>query len=141
MFRTKLSVTICLILWAYPLVVYILYLALPCIHKTRLFMMAQLAFSCCKLFISEGRNAEALDSVEKDAKVHPDVDVLVNVFQYKDYNHAHYTLVFSFFSSQQRLNSPPQDTMFGIVRVELHAINLEEHSGTHPILLVVNHIC
>ena len=57
-------------------------------------MMDQLAFACCKLFISEGRNAEALDSIEKDAKVHPDVDVLVNVFQDKDYNHVRYTLVF-----------------------------------------------
>ena len=81
-------------LWAYPLVVYILYLALLCIHKTILFMMEKLAFSCCKLFILEGRNVEALDSIEKDAKVHPDVDALVNVFQDKDYNHVCYTLVF-----------------------------------------------
>ena len=74
-------------LWAYLLMVYILYLDLPCI-KTRLFMMEKLAFACCNLFISEGRNAEALDSIEKDGKFHLDAGVLVIVFQDKDYNHV-----------------------------------------------------
>ena len=99
--------------------VYILYLALPCIHKTKLFMMEQLSFACCKLFISEGRNVEALDAIEKDAKVHPDVDALVNVFQDKEYNHVCYTLVFCFSLSKQLLTSPPKDIVFGIVLVVL----------------------
>ena len=57
-------------------------------------MMEKLEFACFELFIPKGGNAEALDAIEKDAKVHLDVDGLVNVFQDKDYNHMHYTLVF-----------------------------------------------
>lgn len=112
------------------------------IHKTRLFTMKQAAVACCKLYISESRNAKALEAVEKAAKAYPHAAALLNAFEDKDYNRVGYTLVFPFSSSQQQQAScTSQNTVLRMVRAALQTINLEGHSGTHPRLGVVDHIC
>lgn len=105
-------------------------------------MMKQAAVACCKLYVSESRNAKALEAIENAARAHPHSAALLNAFDDKHYNRVGYTLVFPFSSSQQQHSScPSQDTILGMVRAALQAINLEGHSGTHPRLGVVDHIC
>ncbi|KAH9302423.1 hypothetical protein KI387_014006, partial [Taxus chinensis] len=104
-------------------------------------MLKQAALTCCKLYISESRNSKALEAIGNAAKGHPHA-ALLNVFEDKDYNRVGYTLV-SFLEQGKgtSISSPLQETVLGMATAALEGINLEGHSGNHPRLGVVDHIC
>lgn len=96
---------------------------------------------CCKLYISEARNKEALDSIERAAKLDPET-VIVNKFQDRDYNRISYTLVSYVVhdSTGCPIYSPLQQTVVAMAAAAYEAINLEQHLGAHPRLGVVDDI-
>lgn len=96
---------------------------------------------CCKLYISESRNKEALESIECAAKRDPET-VIVNKFEDRDYNRVRYTLV-SYVAHDTTgcpIFSPLQQTVLAMAAAAYDAINLEHHSGAHPRLGVVDDI-
>lgn len=101
--------------------------------------MLKTVLSCCKLYISESRNALALKLIEHAAKAHPEV-VLINRFKDEVYNRVGYTIVspLSIINSDA---SPLRTAVFDMVKAAFEAIDLELHYGTHPRLGVVDHIC
>ncbi|XP_058087940.1 uncharacterized protein LOC131234919 [Magnolia sinica] len=94
---------------------------------------------CCTLFISESRNPAALESIERAAKLFPEVPI-INNFPDDSYNRVRYTLV-SHFTTDPSNPSPLRNAVFSMVEAALDAIDLELHSGTHPRIGVVDHIC
>lgn len=98
--------------------------------------------ACCKLYISESRNVIALESIERAAKLHPEAKI-TNVFKDEVYNRVGYTIVSHFnpLSSSLNASSPLKKAVFSMVKAALEAIDLELHSGTHPRVGVVDHIC
>eukprot|EP01018_Ginkgo_biloba_P032096 Gb_20499 [translate_table: standard] len=113
-------------------------------------MIKQAALACCKLYISESRNAKALETIEKASRAYPHVSLL-NVFEDKDYNRVGYTLVSPCSSVPDEncqgvvkagsISSPLQGAVLSMVAAAVQVINLEGHCGTHPRLGVVDHIC
>nr|DAD23028.1 TPA_asm: hypothetical protein HUJ06_024491 [Nelumbo nucifera] len=97
---------------------------------------------CCKLYISETRNNSALESIERAARLNPET-VIVNKFQDGVYNRVRFTLVsyVAHDSTGSPIYSPLQQTVLAMVGAAYEAINLELHSGAHPRLGVVDHIC
>ncbi|XP_058087618.1 uncharacterized protein LOC131234579 isoform X3 [Magnolia sinica] len=95
--------------------------------------------ACCKLYISETRNAAALESIERASKLFPEAPI-INKFQDESYNRVGYTLV-SRFPPDPSGPSSLRNAVFSMVEAALDAIDLELHSGTHPRLGVVDHIC
>ncbi|ERN03445.1 formimidoyltransferase-cyclodeaminase [Amborella trichopoda] len=99
-------------------------------------MMRQSLLACCKLYISESRNASALDSIERAAKpFHPQA-AIVNKFQDLPYNRVGYTLV-----GQISALGALHRAALAMVEAAFRVINLESHTGSHPRLGVVDHIC
>lgn len=96
---------------------------------------------CCKLYISESRNKEALEPIERAAKLDPET-VIINKFQDRDYNRVNYTLVSYVIhdSTGCPIYSPLHQTVVSMVAAAYDAINLEQHSGAHPRLGVVDDI-
>lgn len=94
--------------------------------------------TCCKIYISESRNAFALESIEKAAKLLPET-IIVNKFKDDAYNRVGYTLVAD--SSSSPDTSPIKKSVFSMVKTALEVIDFELHSGSHPRLGVVDHIC
>ncbi|KAK4368549.1 hypothetical protein RND71_012341 [Anisodus tanguticus] len=96
---------------------------------------------CCKLYISESRNREALEPIERAAKLDPET-VIINKFQDRDYNRVNYTLVSYVIhdSTGCPIYSPLHQTVVAMVAAAYDAINLEQHSGAHPRLGVVDDI-
>ncbi|KAJ8568933.1 hypothetical protein K7X08_032670 [Anisodus acutangulus] len=99
--------------------------------------MLKLMLACCKVYISESRNKAALKSIEKAAKLFPDVPI-VNKFEDDIYNRVGYTLVSTLSSSGF---CSLKNASFAMVKVAFETIDLQEHCGTHPRLGVVDHIC
>lgn len=102
--------------------------------------MLKSMLACCKLYISESRNSLALESIEQAAKAYPEA-AIINKFKDVAYNRVGYTLV-----SQIPATSPPdvaalKNAVVSMVKEAFETINLELHSGTHPRLGVVDHIC
>lgn len=96
---------------------------------------------CCKLYISESRNKEALDSIERAAKLDPET-VIVKKFEDRAYNRVRYTMV-SYVAHDTTgcpIYSPLHQTVLAMAEAAYAAINLEFHSGTHPRLGVVDDI-
>ncbi|KAL2547826.1 transferase [Forsythia ovata] len=96
---------------------------------------------CCKLYISESRNKEALDSIERAAKHDPET-VIVNKFEDRDYNRVRYTLV-SYVAHDSigcPIYSPLHQSVMAMAEAAYEAINLELHSGAHPRLGVVDDV-
>ncbi|KAF0902433.1 hypothetical protein E2562_016268 [Oryza meyeriana var. granulata] len=90
--------------------------------------------ACCKLYISESRNASALRAIEQAATG----AVLVNRFTDDAYNRVGYTLVAPLLPTP----APPlRRAVFGMVKAALDAIDFGAHAGTHPRLGTVDHIC
>ncbi|KAH7662189.1 Glutamate formimidoyltransferase protein [Dioscorea alata] len=104
--------------------------------------MLKTMLACCKLYISESRNAIALESIERAAKVHPEAKI-TNIFKDEVYNRVGYTIVSHVNPASSSLNtsSPLKKAVFSMVKAALEAIDLELHSGTHPRVGVVDHIC
>ncbi|KAJ0983155.1 hypothetical protein J5N97_011410 [Dioscorea zingiberensis] len=104
--------------------------------------MLKSMLACCKLYISESRNAIALDSIERAAKLHPEA-IITNIFKDEVYNRVGYTIVSHFTPANSSLDasSPLKRAVFSMVKAALEAIDLELHSGTHPRVGVVDHIC
>lgn len=94
---------------------------------------------CCKLYLSESRNLLPLKSIEQAARLHPDA-VIVNKFKDDAYNRVGYTLVSSL-SKNSSPNPALAEAVVSMVEEAFRSINLERHSGTHPRLGVVDHIC
>lgn len=96
---------------------------------------------CCKLYISESRNKEALEPIERAAKLDQET-VIINKFQDRDYNRVNYTLVSYVIhdSTGCPIYSPLHQTVVAMVSAAYDAINLEQHSGAHPRLGVVDDI-
>lgn len=101
---------------------------------------------CCKLYISESRNAPALRAVEQAARLHlhPAGDasaVLVNRFTDDAYNRVGYTLVSPLAAANATSPPPLQRAVFGAVSAAFGAIDFGSHAGTHPRLGAVDHVC
>ncbi|KAB2610512.1 formimidoyltransferase-cyclodeaminase-like [Pyrus ussuriensis x Pyrus communis] len=82
---------------------------------------------CCKHFISELRNLAS---------------VIINKFEDRAYNRVWYTIVSYVMhdSSGSAIYSPLQQTVMKMAEAAFGAINLEQHSGAHPRLGVVDDI-
>ncbi|XP_023641157.1 formimidoyltransferase-cyclodeaminase isoform X1 [Capsella rubella] len=93
---------------------------------------------CCKVYISEARNKTALEAIERAVKPFPPA-AIVNKFEDAAYGRVGYTVVSSLASSGS--SSPLKNAVFAMVKTALDTINLELHSGSHPRLGVVDHIC
>nr|XP_043609121.1 glutamate formimidoyltransferase [Erigeron canadensis]XP_043609126.1 glutamate formimidoyltransferase [Erigeron canadensis] len=100
--------------------------------------MLRLMLSCCKVYISETRNKSALDSIERAAKLFPEA-VVVNKFEDETYNRVGYTLVSKSGLSDTTCSLKP--AVFAMVKAAFENIDFELHSGSHPRLGVVDHIC
>ncbi|KAJ6797078.1 Uncharacterized protein M6B38_110075 [Iris pallida] len=97
--------------------------------------MLKSVLTCCKLYISESRNAVALESIERAASLFPEA-VIVNRFKDEAYNRVGYTLISNSFDA-----CPLKKAVYSMVDAAFGAIDLELHSGSHPRLGVVDHIC
>ncbi|KAJ0630693.1 putative formimidoyltetrahydrofolate cyclodeaminase, Glutamate formimidoyltransferase [Helianthus annuus] len=96
-------------------------------------LMSTSTFCCGKLYISEARNKLALESIERAAKQFPDAPI-VNEFKDETYNRVGYTLVS--LSSDSLKNA-----VFSMATAAYEVIDLDLHTGSHPRLGVVDHIC
>ncbi|KAK8914450.1 hypothetical protein KSP39_PZI024369 [Platanthera zijinensis] len=101
--------------------------------------MLKSMLACCKLYISESQNAPALKSIEQAARMHPDA-AIINRFKDDAYNRVCYTLV-SPFAGSPPLDSALRQAVLSMVEAAFKSIDLGSHSGTHPRLGVVDHIC
>ncbi|CAJ1956512.1 unnamed protein product [Sphenostylis stenocarpa] len=92
---------------------------------------------CCKVYISESRNRIALESIERASKLFP-LAPIINKFEDVAYNRVGYTLV-----SELSLAGPSHlaNAVLAMVKAAFDTIDFEVHSGTHPRLGVVDHIC
>ncbi|KAK9053131.1 hypothetical protein SSX86_029761 [Deinandra increscens subsp. villosa] len=97
--------------------------------------MLKSTLSCCKVYISETRNRSALDSIERAAKLSSFPEAaIVNKFEDETYNRVGYTLV-------SKSSSPLKHAVFSMVKAAFEAIDFDSHTGTHPRLGVVDHVC
>ncbi|KAJ0427452.1 putative 5-formyltetrahydrofolate cyclo-ligase, Glutamate formimidoyltransferase [Helianthus annuus] len=96
--------------------------------------MLKSALTCCKVYISETRNKSALESIERAAKLFPDAPI-VNKFEDHTYNRVGYTLV------SKSSDSSSENAVFSMVKAAYESIDFDLHSGSHPRLGVVDHIC
>ncbi|KAJ7948263.1 formimidoyltransferase-cyclodeaminase-like [Quillaja saponaria] len=95
---------------------------------------------CCKVYISESRNKAALESIEQAAKLFPEA-AIVNKFIDETYNRVGYTLVSKLASVPSPEPCNLTSAALSIVRAAFESVDLESHSGSHPRLGVVDHIC
>lgn len=106
--------------------------------------MLRPALACCKLYISEGRNAPALRAIERAAAALLPAAVLVNAFADDAYNRVGYTLVSPLAGGggEDGDSAPPSlhRAAFGVVAAALEAVDFSAHAGAHPRLGVVDHI-
>nr|CAD1829342.1 unnamed protein product [Ananas comosus var. bracteatus] len=97
--------------------------------------------ACCKIYISEGgRNALALDSIERAAKHFPEVGI-INRWKDEIYNRVGYTVVSRFDPHCSFDSKPLQNAAASMVEAAFASIDLRSHCGTHPRLGVVDHVC
>ncbi|KAK3007004.1 hypothetical protein RJ639_017365, partial [Escallonia herrerae] len=102
--------------------------------------MLKSMLACCKVYISESRNRAALESIEQAAKLFPEAAV-INKFEDDTYNRVGYTLVSKLAPKPSSDSCPLKSAVFAMVKAAFEAIDLELHSGSHPRLGVVDHIC
>ncbi|XVF44445.1 hypothetical protein PTKIN_Ptkin02bG0120600 [Pterospermum kingtungense] len=96
--------------------------------------------ACGKVYISESRNRAALESIEHAVKLFSEA-AIVNTFVDVPYNRVGYTVVSRLTPKSLQDSCPLKDATFAMVKAALDSINFELHSGTHPRLGVVDHIC
>lgn len=102
--------------------------------------MLKSMLGCCKVYISESRNRTALESIERAAKLFPEAS-LINKFEDETYNRVGYTLVSKLGPQPSSEPCPLRSAVLAMVKAALESIDLELHSGSHPRLGVVDHIC
>ncbi|XP_076944002.1 formiminotransferase cyclodeaminase-like protein [Bidens hawaiensis] len=88
---------------------------------------------CGKVYISGARNKPALESIERAAKMFPDT-AIVNKFDDETYNRVCYTLV-------SKSTDSLKNAVFSMFNAAYEAVDFDQHSGTHPRLGVVDHVC
>ncbi|XP_022762496.1 formimidoyltransferase-cyclodeaminase-like [Durio zibethinus] len=96
--------------------------------------------ACGKVYISESRNRAALECIEQAAKLFPEA-AIANKFIDVTYNRVGYTVVSKLTPKSSQDSCPLKNAVFAIVKAALETIDFELHSGTHPRLGVVDHIC
>ncbi|XP_066371404.1 formiminotransferase cyclodeaminase-like protein isoform X2 [Miscanthus floridulus] len=102
--------------------------------------MVRPALACCKLYISEARNAGALRAIERAAAGLRPAAVLVNAFADDDYNRVGYTLVSPLAGDVAASPPPLHRAAFRVVAAALEAVDFGAHAGAHPRLGVVDHV-
>ncbi|CAN6191883.1 unnamed protein product [Urochloa humidicola] len=105
--------------------------------------MLRPALACCKLYISEARNAPALRAIERAAAGLRPAAVLVNAFADDAYNRIGYTLVSPLAGGGGSSGGDPAPlhrAAFGMVAAALETVDFGAHAGAHPRLGVVDHI-
>lgn len=104
--------------------------------------MLKSILGCCKVYISESRNRSALESIEKAAKLFP-LAPIVNKFEDVAYNRVGYTLVsqLDLDPVQSTESSHLTNAVLAMVKAAFDSIDFQQHTGTHPRLGVVDHIC
>lgn len=102
--------------------------------------MLKSMLTCCKVYISESRNALALESIEQAAKLFPEAPI-INRFKDENYNRVGYTLVSRFDPNYSSEATSLKNAVLGMVKAAFDSIDLSSHCGTHPRLGVVDHIC
>ena len=102
--------------------------------------MLRPVLACCKLYISESRNKAALVSIERAVKLLSGARI-INKFEDETYNRVGYTLVSKLPPNFSSGDCSLKDVAFAMVKAALIAVNFNSHSGTHPRLGVVDHIC
>ncbi|KAD3641313.1 hypothetical protein R6Q59_003923 [Mikania micrantha] len=90
-------------------------------------------FFCCKIHISETRNKSALESIERAVELYPEA-AIVNKFEDEIYNRVGYTIV-------SDSSSYLKNAVFEMIEAAYEAIDLDLHSGNHPRIGVVDHVC
>lgn len=104
--------------------------------------MLKSILGCCKVYISESKNRSALESVERAARLFP-LAPIINKFEDVAYNRVGYTLVSELPPNPVPSSEPCHLTsaVLAMVKAAFETIDFELHSGTHPRLGVVDHIC
>ncbi|KAH9792748.1 Folic acid binding / transferase [Citrus sinensis] len=103
--------------------------------------MLKLMLACCKVYISESRNKAALlESIEQAAKLFS-AAIIVNKFEDVTYNRVGYTVVSKLPPTLSLDSCPLKSTVFAMVKAAFENIDPGMHSGSHPRLGVVDHIC
>lgn len=96
---------------------------------------------CCKVFISEARNTEALEAIERAAAREADEAVIVSKFDDRHYNRVRYTVVsYVDFFAGGAVYSPLQRAVMAMAEAAYAAVDLREHSGAHPRLGVLDDV-
>jgi glutamate formiminotransferase len=91
-------------------------------------------FISCKLYISESRNAMAVDAIERASKSDAQV-VVVSQFGDNHYNRFRYTLVSYIIddrSTGEVIYSPIRKVLLAMIEAAFSTIDLESQSGAHP---------
>ncbi|XP_027342508.1 formimidoyltransferase-cyclodeaminase-like [Abrus precatorius] len=99
--------------------------------------MLKSILGCCKVYISESRNRSALESIERAAKLFP-LAPIINKFEDVAYNRVGYTLVSDLAPSEP---CHLTNAVLAMVKAAFDTVDFQMHSGTHPRLGVVDHIC
>ncbi|KAF4363284.1 hypothetical protein F8388_001825 [Cannabis sativa] len=108
------------------------------VEKEKIMLKSMLG--CCKVYISESRNRAALESIERAAKLFPKAPI-INKFVDETYNRVGYTLVSKLDPQPSSDPCPLRTSVLAMVKAALESIDLELHSGSHPRLGIVDHIC
>ncbi|KAK9682373.1 hypothetical protein RND81_10G069300 [Saponaria officinalis] len=95
---------------------------------------------CCKVYISESRNKAALDAIERSVKIFNEAKI-VNKFVDETYNRVGYTLVSKLPPEISANSCFLNEAALAMVASALKTIDFGSHSGSHPRLGVVDHIC
>ncbi|XP_061346758.1 uncharacterized protein LOC133292369 isoform X1 [Gastrolobium bilobum] len=103
-------------------------------------LMLKSILGCCKVYISESRNRSALESIERAAKLFP-LAPIINKFEDVAYNRIGYTLVSELGSVPSSEPCHLTNCVLAMVKAAFDTIDFELHTGTHPRLGVVDHIC
>lgn len=102
--------------------------------------MLKLMLTCCKVYISESQNKAALESIEQAARLFS-AAIIVNKFEDVTYNRVGYTVVSKLAPTLSSDSCPLKSTVFAMIKAAFENIEPGMHSGSHPRLGVVDHIC
>lgn len=108
--------------------------------KARGTKMLRSILACGKVYISETRNRVALELIDRAAKQSTGA-AIVNKFEDEIYNRVGYTVVSKLSENTVPGSCPLKEAVLAMVKAAFETIDLELHSGSHPRLGVVDHIC